>query len=124
MGWKSRPPSNRPGTPGQGRRHGTTRVAGDTFGVGGCASVRAMAVDPQLLEILVCPKSRGRLELVELPAAIRQALVDRYREHFRDEVPVVESGLLCAESQLVYPIVSDIPVLLVDEALPASILAG
>lgn len=83
-----------------------------------------MAVDPQLLEILVCPKSRGRLELVELPAAIRQALVDRYREHFRDEVPVVESGLLCAESQLVYPIVSDIPVLLVDEALPASILAG
>lgn len=83
-----------------------------------------MAVDPQLLEILVCPKSRGRLELVELPAAVRQTLVDRYREHFRDEVPVVESGLLCAESQLVYPIVSDIPVLLVDEALPASILAG
>jgi uncharacterized protein YbaR (Trm112 family) len=79
-----------------------------------------MAVDPELLEILVCPKSRGRLELVELPEALRGRLVERYREHFRDEVPVVEQGLYCADSSLVYPIVSDIPVLLVEEALPAS----
>ncbi len=82
----------------------------------------AMAVDPELLDILVCPKSRGRLELVDLPEAIRRELVDRYREHFRDETPVVEQGLYCAESGLVYPIVSDIPVLLVDEALPAAAL--
>jgi uncharacterized protein YbaR (Trm112 family) len=81
-----------------------------------------MAVDPELLEILVCPKSRGRLELVALPEAIRRELVDRYREHFRDETPVIEQGLYCAESGLVYPIVSDIPVLLVDEALPAAAL--
>jgi uncharacterized protein YbaR (Trm112 family) len=79
-----------------------------------------MAVDPELLAILVCPKSRGKLELVELPENVRRDLVQRYREHFRDETPVVESGLYCAESHLVYPIVSDIPVLLVDEALPAS----
>ena len=32
---------------------------------------------------------------------------------------MVEQGLFCAESRLVYPIVSDIPVLLVDDALPA-----
>jgi len=79
-----------------------------------------MAIDPDLLDILICPKSRGRLELVDLPAPVRDRLVDRYREHFRDEPPVVEKGLFCAESQLVYPIVSDIPVLLVDEALPAA----
>lgn len=79
-----------------------------------------MAVDPELLEILVCPQSRGRLEVVELPPALRERLAERYREHFRDEAPVVEQGLWCAESGLVYPIVSDIPVLLVDEALPAS----
>lgn len=79
-----------------------------------------MAVDPELLSILVCPKSRGPLEVVELPAELRARLVERYREHFRDEAPVVEQGLYCAESSLVYPIVSDIPVLLVDEALPAS----
>lgn len=79
-----------------------------------------MAVDPDLLAILVCPKTRGTLELVELPEELRTQLVDRYREHFRDETPVVEQGLWSAEAGLVYPIVSDIPVLLVDEALPAS----
>jgi len=78
-----------------------------------------MAIDPDLLEILVCPKSRGRLVVVDLPDAVRGRLIDRYREHFRDEEPRVEQGLLCEESRLVYPIVSDIPVLLVDEALAA-----
>ncbi len=79
-----------------------------------------MAVDPELLEILVCPQTKGSLELVELPEPVRQALVEKYREHFRDEEPVVEQGLFCAESGLVYPIVSDIPIMLVDEALPAA----
>ncbi len=79
-----------------------------------------MAVDAELLEILVCPKSKGSLELIELPVETREALVEKYREHFRDEEPVVEEGLYCEESQLVYPIVSDIPIMLIDEALPAS----
>jgi uncharacterized protein YbaR (Trm112 family) len=79
-----------------------------------------MPVDPELLAILVCPKSRGRLEPVALPPEVARRVAERYREHFRDEEPVVTEALYCAESQLVYPIVSDIPVLLVDEALPAS----
>ncbi|GMU65440.1 MAG: hypothetical protein AMXMBFR36_17140 [Acidobacteriota bacterium] len=79
-------------------------------------------VDPELLSILVCPKSRGTLEQVDLPPEVCAELVSRYREHFRDEVPVVEKGLYAAASGLVYPIVSDIPVLLVDEALPASVI--
>jgi uncharacterized protein YbaR (Trm112 family) len=83
-----------------------------------------MSVNPELLAMLVCPKSRGALELVELPNPVRARLVEHYREHFRDEEPVVEQGLLCRESGLVYPIVSDIPVMLVDEALPASALAS
>jgi uncharacterized protein YbaR (Trm112 family) len=81
-----------------------------------------MAVDPELLEILVCPKSKGELEVVELPQEVRGMLVEKYREHFRDEEPVVEQGLYCAQSALVYPIVSDIPIMLIDEALPASVL--
>ena len=83
-----------------------------------------MAVDPELLEILVCPKTHGELEVVDLPAEVCRRLVEKYHEHFRDEEPVVEQGLLCAESQLVYPVVSDIPIMLVDEALPADVLAA
>lgn len=83
-----------------------------------------MPVDEALLEILVCPKSQGALDIVDLPEGTCAALVEKYREHFRDEEPVVEQGLLCAESSLVYPIVSDIPIMLIDEALPASTLDG
>jgi uncharacterized protein YbaR (Trm112 family) len=79
-----------------------------------------MAVDPELLEILVCPKSKGELEVVELPEGVRRELVEKYREHFRDEEPVVEQGLYSPDSGLVYPIVSDIPIMLVEEALTAS----
>ena len=79
-----------------------------------------MPIDPELLEILVCPKTKGSLELVELPEALQETLANKYREHFRDEEPVVSEGLYCAESELVYPIVSDIPVMLVDEAVPAA----
>lgn len=82
-----------------------------------------MAIDPELLEILVCPKSRGDLALVPLPDDIRRLLVEKYREHFRDEEPVAEQGLYCASSQLVYPIVSDIPIMLLEDALSASVLA-
>jgi len=76
-------------------------------------------VDPELLELLVCPKSKGPLRLVPLPAEVCGRLVARYREHFGEEEPEVSEGLWCRESGLVYPIVSDVPVMLVAEALPA-----
>jgi uncharacterized protein YbaR (Trm112 family) len=79
-----------------------------------------MSVDPELLAILVCPKTRGALELVDLDDETRRTLVDRYREKFRDEEPVVTQGLYSKDADLVYPIVSDIPVMLIDEALPAT----
>jgi len=79
-----------------------------------------MAIDPDLLEILVCPQTKGDLELVDLPPELCRKLVAKYQEHFRQEEPVVEKGLYSPDSELVYPIVSDIPIMLVDEALPAS----
>lgn len=81
-----------------------------------------MAVDPDLLEILVCPKSKAPLELVTLPPDVCEQLVAKYREHFREEEPEVREALYCEASSLVYPIVSDIPIMLVDEALPASVI--
>ena len=80
-----------------------------------------MAVDPQLLEILVCPACKADLDLVPLPAETCSMLVDRYREKFRDELPVVREGLRCTTCARVYPIVSDIPVMLIDEALPGEV---
>lgn len=83
-----------------------------------------MAVDPELLAILVCPQSRGSLALVKLTDPARRSLIAKYREHFQDEEPIVEDALFCEESGLVYPIVSDIPIMLIDEALDASVIAG
>ena len=54
-----------------------------------------MAISPELLEILRCPKCKSEVELKE-----------------------DESGLKCTnpECKLVYPIKDDIPVMLIEEA--------
>ena len=54
-----------------------------------------MSVDPQLLEILVCPKCKGELE---------------YRE--------AENVLVCHACALSYPVRDDIPIMLIEEATP------
>lgn len=54
-----------------------------------------MALPPELLEILVCPKCKGDLE---------------YRQS--------EAELVCHACRLVYPIEDDIPIMLIDEAKP------
>lgn len=79
-----------------------------------------MPVDPELLELLVCPKSKGPLTVTPLPGPVCARLAARYREHFAGDEPEVSEGLWCRESGLVYPIVSDIPIMLVAEALPAA----
>jgi len=54
-----------------------------------------MGVDPFLLSILVCPKCHGPLMLRNDP-----------------------DGLVCSACSLLYPVRDDIPVMLVEEALP------
>ena len=54
-----------------------------------------MSVNPKLLEILVCPKCKGDLILTEK-----------------------SDGLICNACRLKYEIKDDIPIMLIDEAIP------
>jgi uncharacterized protein YbaR (Trm112 family) len=55
----------------------------------------AMPIDKQLLAILACPKCKGDIRLNDKG-----------------------DGLLCSACKLMYPIKDDIPVMLVEEAIP------
>jgi uncharacterized protein YbaR (Trm112 family) len=76
-----------------------------------------VAVDSELLEILACPLCKEEVKQIDLPEANREAVRSRFRDKFRGEEPVVEVGLQCVKCRRVYPIVSDIPVMLIDEAI-------
>jgi uncharacterized protein YbaR (Trm112 family) len=54
-----------------------------------------MPISKELLEILACPKCKGDLFL-----------------------NLTGDGLICKACRLLYPIKDDIPVMLIDEALP------
>ena len=54
-----------------------------------------MALDPELLNIMACPKCKGDIELTEK-----------------------EDGLICRACKLFYRIEDDIPIMLIDEATP------
>ncbi len=53
-----------------------------------------MALNKELLNILVCPECKGDLELTQ-----------------------AEDGLICRACEVVYPIRDEIPIMLVDEAI-------
>ncbi len=76
-----------------------------------------MPIDAELLEILACPLCKEEVKPVPISEARQGAIRDKFREKFRGEEPVVEQGLQCVKCHRIYPIVSDIPVMLVDEAL-------
>lgn len=79
-----------------------------------------MAVDSELLEILACPLCKEEVKLIPLSDVRSSQIRDRYRDKFRDEEPVVEQGLQCVKCHRIYPIVSDIPVMLIEEAIEES----
>jgi uncharacterized protein YbaR (Trm112 family) len=79
-------------------------------------------IEPQLLEILRCPETRQELRLAE-PALIDRlngriaagALRNRAGQPLKEKL---QGGLVRADGKFLYPIRRDIPVMLIDEALP------
>jgi uncharacterized protein YbaR (Trm112 family) len=75
-----------------------------------------MAIDKELLEILACPLCKKDLELVKIERKKAEEIASKFQERLPDEKIVVEEGLQCIECKRVYPIVSDIPVMLIEDA--------
>jgi uncharacterized protein YbaR (Trm112 family) len=79
-------------------------------------------LDPRLLEILCCPETKQDVALA--PDAVVAQLNDGIAEGKllnkagRVVQEKLDGGLLRADGKVVYPIREDIPVMLVEEAIP------
>jgi len=85
----------------------------------------AVAFDSELLQILCCPETHQKLKLAALPLLerINQHIVaghlqNRSGQNIQDRI---DGGLVRADGRYLYPLRQNIPILLVDEAIP---LAG
>ncbi len=81
-----------------------------------------MALNKELLDILACPETKQSLTLAE------PALIERLNEQIRQGTltnrggsPVTEAidaGLVREDGRYLYPIRDEIPIMLIDEAIP------
>lgn len=79
-------------------------------------------ISKELLDLLVCPESRMPLKLAdeELLARLNQAIAAGKVKN-RSGQQVTESlagALVRQDGNVLYPIIDDIPIMLVDEAIP------
>jgi len=78
-------------------------------------------VNPELLEILVCPETKQTLKpadadiLNRVNQAVREgSLLNQGGDRVKDGI---EEGLVREDGKVLYPVKDDIPVMLLDEAI-------
>lgn len=78
-------------------------------------------MNPELLEILVCPETKQRLTFAETgvldrvnQAAGAGGLKNQGGDRVKDRI---EEGLVREDGKVLYPVKDDIPVMLLDEAI-------
>jgi len=81
-----------------------------------------MIIDNKLLEIICCPETKQDLRLAdEKTINDLNALVEKKKLKNRIKQPVekkLDGGLIREDGKYLYPIIEEIPVLLIDESIP------
>ena len=85
-------------------------------------------VDPELLKILVCPENKTPVVLAEadLIAKANAAIQARALKNRAGEIigEKIDGGLVREDKAYMYAIRDDIPIMLIDEAIPLEQLSG
>ena len=85
-------------------------------------------IDQELLDILACPETKEGVSLAD------QSLIDKINDKIKageiknrggeDVTESIDGGLLREDGKYLYPIRDEIPIMLIDEAIPVEGIAG